>query len=205
MQKPIVILVVLLVAFGTQAQTKSRTKTTRPQETRRPTPASLSIEAAVIYESGDVKPVARTQFILLDEDLNTILKPFPSMGHDWEARPLKPLTPFRLGNDIENMLSVAEQVGSYAIPAERAAELKAEVEEIQKTIAAHTVASVTTDFSGKATFEGVAQRGKFIYGRFKAGRNELSWHMPVEVKPGANATLTLSNDNSLRPTAKDVF
>src|SRR5437660_3333 len=69
MQKLILILVVLLVALGTQGQTKSRTKTV-------PT-ATLPIEAAVIYQSGDVKPVARTQFVFLNEDLNTILKPFP--------------------------------------------------------------------------------------------------------------------------------
>lgn len=198
MQKGILILVILLVAFGAQAQRKSSTKTTRPPKATQPTLASLSIEAAVIYESGDVKPVARTKFLILDEDLNTILKPFPRLGNNWEKA--EPVTAFWLGIELEGMRAYAidyYRAGEpHSMTEARAAEVKAEVEEIQKTIAAHTVAFVTTDFNGKATFEGLALGKRFIYGRFKAGSNQLSWHMPIEVK-STNATLTLSNDNSL--------
>jgi hypothetical protein len=189
-QKLILILVILLVAVGAQAQTKSRTKTTRS------TSASLSIEAAVIYESGDVKPVARSKFVILDEDLNMLLKPFPRLGGNYEKT--DPVTAFCLKLEIESMQFYAEDAGSpHAMTKERAAEVIAEVEQIQKTIAAHTVASVITDFSGKAKFEGLAPGRRFIYGTFTAGSNQLSWHMVVEIKSGTNATLTLSNDNAL--------
>jgi hypothetical protein len=158
MPKPILLLVLLLFALGAQAQTKSRTKTIRPTLA-----TTLSIEAAVIYESGDVKPVARTQFILLDEDLNTILKPFPRFWKQTDS-----LLLFLSSLELEEL-----ELSLYGDTRPGTTEVRAEIEQVQKAIAALTVATVTTDFGGKATFEGLAPGRRFIYGRFKAGNNRL--------------------------------
>ncbi len=170
----------------------------------------LPIEVALIFNSGDVKPAARTNFILLDEDLNVILNPFPRMlSSNWGQGP--PITAYMFDSELSRMEMYAGGVeddirrgNPYHMSRERAAEVIAEVREIRKAVAAHIIASVTTDFNGKATFEGVPVGEAFLFGTFKAGNNEMSWHMPVALKPGTNPKLTLSNDNSIVPTQNDI-
>jgi hypothetical protein len=41
----------------------------RPTATPAPASSSLSIDAGLIYSNGDVKPVARTTFYILDQDM----------------------------------------------------------------------------------------------------------------------------------------
>lgn len=181
------IIVAVLVSLATltiQAQTKSRTKTIRPTPNSvkvAPT-GTLSIEAALIYRSGDVKPVARATFLLLDEDLNTILKPYPV------AIPRSLLSIWMLTTHLKELEAYAD---SEAV--------KAEAGQILRAIEAHVIASTTTDFGGKAKFEGLTPGKRFLFGEFKAGNNQATWYKPVEVKSGTNETLILSNDNATGP------
>lgn len=166
--------------------------------------AMLPIEVALIFNSGDVKPAARTDFVLLDEDLNVILKPFPSLGtvsNNWEKGP--PITAYSFDREIRHMegevraISELTRYGLRHISGERAAEVMAEVQEIRKSVAAHVIASVITDLTGKATFEGLPAGRSFLFGTYETGNNRMSWYMPVDLKPGMNPKLTLSNDNSI--------
>jgi hypothetical protein len=81
----LVVLLVVSIVFADGQTRQRRTPPAKPKPipsptatvtpTPTPTPeASLSIEAGVIFKSGDVKPVARTTFYLLDEDFKTILQ-----------------------------------------------------------------------------------------------------------------------------------
>jgi hypothetical protein len=136
-----------------------------------PTSGKLSIEAGLIFNSGDVKPVARTTFYLLDQDLGEILKP---LGE----------TPgtLRSGLDFLNTLSDSPKA-------------KAQYERLKTTVQQHIVATATTGFDGKAQFSDVRAGLWFLYGAFHVGENDVAWHLKVEIKPGAETAVVLDNYN----------
>jgi hypothetical protein len=70
---PFLGLVLVLVSTVTYSQTRSGTKTESGSKHVEPAPAQLSIEAGVVMKSGDVKRVARTEFLLLDADFGAML------------------------------------------------------------------------------------------------------------------------------------
>jgi len=133
--------------------------------------ATLSIEAGLIYESGDVKPVARTTFYLLDEDLRIILKPFGE-------------TPGTLGSMMDLLRALSE--GSS---------IDKEYSQIKSAIESHVIASVITDFNGKAKFESLAPGTRFLYGEFHAGRERVAWNVRVELTAGKDTAVNLDNSN----------
>jgi len=150
-----------------------------PKPAPKPLPATLSIEVGLIYTNGDVKPVARTKFYLLDEDLAVILKPFDE-------------TPGTVGSmlDLDHTIFTSESTDE-----EHRAKAKAQYDQIIAAIAAHTVATVTTDFSGKAKFESLTPGTRFIYGEFHVGRERVAWNTKVELKAGTDTAVTLDNNN----------
>jgi hypothetical protein len=151
----------------------------------KPEPASLSIEAGLVYTNGDVKPVARTTLYLLDEDLMTVLKPF-------EWIPGKPLTPGLLNSQLDLYFSV---FNSPSVDEVHRSKAKAKFHQIKEAISAHTVATVTTDFSGKAKFESLTPGTGFVYGEFQVGRERVAWNEKVELKAGTETRLVLDNNN----------
>src|SRR5688500_7274557 len=99
----------------------------------------LSIETGLVFKSGDVKPLARTEFHILDDSLANILrnaglKPPKSYGETGEA-----------DRDYVSAFAFASKYSSDPTYQEfypRAIE----------ALKPHIVQSVTTDFSGKARF-----------------------------------------------------
>jgi hypothetical protein len=67
--------------------------------------ATLSFEAGLVYQSGDVKPVARTTFYLLDDNLGKILK----------AAGLQPPRRFSSGSDRPIEEELADAFGSSVV------------------------------------------------------------------------------------------
>ena len=160
----------------TAAQT-GRRKTIKPQTAKSlpappaPTTGSVSIEAGLIFQSGDVKPVARTTFYLMDADLREVLKPFGG-------------TP----GSLRSQLDFLRAFSGYP-------KAKADYDKLKGTVEQHVVTTVTTGFDGKANFSDVRPGVWFIYGAYKVGKNEVAWHVKVEVKSGIAVTLILDNSN----------
>src|SRR5262245_60248789 len=86
------------------------------------TTGSLSIEAGLIFESGDVKPVARTTFYLMDADLREVLMPFGE-------------TPGSLRSKLDFLRAFSDSPNA-----------KAEYEKLKATVDQHVVTTVTTGF-----------------------------------------------------------
>jgi hypothetical protein len=144
--------------------------------------STLSIEAGLIYESGDVKPVARTTFYLLDEDLRIILKPFhedvPRVG--------------RLGSRMDELLSLSGDTGIEESYREKA---KTKYSQIKSALESHIIATATTDFGGKARFLDLEPGTRFVYGEFHVGRERVAWSVRVELEAGKDTPVTLDNNN----------
>jgi hypothetical protein len=171
---------VIILAFGcVMIADGQRRRTARPRPTPSatpspsPTPATgaLSIEAGLVFESGDVKPVARTQFYLLDEDLRVILKPFGE-------------TPGTLGSQLDFLSAFSDSENAKA----NYAKLKAAIEP-------HIVATATTGFDGKAKLADLSPGTRFVYGETQVGRTRVAWNLRVEIKPGTDTAVILDNSN----------
>jgi hypothetical protein len=182
--KFLISLIAFALTFSTVATGQRRTPTAKPKTMPSPsaTPiplSTLSIEVGLVYNNGDVKPVARTKFYLLDEDLAITLKPFNE-------------TPGTVGSELDLIRAIST---SESIDEEHRAKAKAKYDQIIAAIAAHTVATVTTDFSGKARFEKLTQGTRFLYGEFHIGKQRVAWNAKVDLKAGAGTALTLDNNN----------
>jgi hypothetical protein len=169
----ILALAFVMVATGQRRAKRPVTPKAQPSATPTPTPLStLSIEVGLVYKNGDVKPVARTRFYLLDEDLRVIFK--------------------TLGVDIGGSGPVF--LGSK-IAFERAINKNATNEKTNAAIAPHIIDSVVTDFSGRAKFEALTPGIRFVYGEYQVGRENIAWNTRIEVRAGADAELVLDNSN----------
>jgi hypothetical protein len=145
--------------------------------------ATLSFEAGLVFKSGDVKPVARTDFFLLDEDLGKILK---DAG-------LQPPRTFTTDRPLEEQL-----VDAFAssIVFSILDEYKAFYPAATAALQPHIVQNVTTDFTGKASFQPAVAGTYYLMGVMKTPRGYAVWNLKVDLKPGQNA-VTLDQNNAV--------
>jgi hypothetical protein len=141
----------------------------------------LSIETGLVFKSGDVKPLARTEFHILDESLANILrnaglKPPKSYGETGEA-----------DRDYVSAFAFASKYNSNPTYQEfypRAIE----------ALKPHIVQSVTTDFSGKAKFAPVAAGTYYIMGLGSTPRGFVIWNLKIDLKAGENPVVLDQNN-----------
>jgi hypothetical protein len=179
----LIALALMLTTVAT-GQKRKQTHRAKPSPTPSPSPtptplSTLSIEVGLIYDNGDVKPVARTTFFLLDEDLRIILKPFDE-------------TPGTLGSEMDSLLSTS---ASSMVEKSYQEKAKAKYSKIKSAVESHIIATVTTDFTGKGKLESLTPGTRFVYGEFRVGQERVAWNLKVELKAGANTALTLDNNN----------
>ena len=162
-----------MIAEGQRRRAPRSRATPSATPTPSPTPATgaLSIEAGLIYNSGDTKPVARTTFFLLDEDLRIILKPFGE-------------TPGTLGSQMDFLYTFREYPKS-----------KASYDQIKAAVESHIIATVTTDFNGRAKLTDLVPGTRFMYGEFRVSEDRIAWNVKVEIKSGAETSIILDNSN----------
>src|ERR1041384_2887815 len=156
------ILILLSATIITQAQKSKKTSTVK-KSTATSQKGTLSIEAGLVYKNGDVKPVARVEFYLLDTDLKTILseaKITPREGLD-------SITTFALALSYPNLHQDT-------------------IDQALVSIKSHTVSSITTDFQGKANIPSVKVGTYYLYGFTKAGNSKVLWNLSVSIKSGQN-------------------
>jgi hypothetical protein len=143
--------------------------------------ATLSLEAALIFQSGDIKPVARTTFYLIDAHPGEILK---AAGIQGLSNPSKAES----GEELVFDLSLA--LRTSIVP-----ESAAFVRTAMSTLKPHIVQSVMTDFTGKAQFEPVKPGVYYLFGVVEIGRSSAYWNLRLELQPRKYA-LTLDNNNA---------
>jgi hypothetical protein len=130
----------------------------------------LSIEVGIVFTGGNVQPVARQQFYLLDEDEEVILKDF------W--------------GDSVSINSITMDLNFPALQTNG-------VQKTPQAIKPHVIASITTDFSGKAKFLTVKPGKYYLFGFTKAGKSAIVWNLESIIKADTNEII-LDNNNAAR-------
>lgn len=147
-------------------------------------PSTLSVEAALVYRSGDVRPVARTKFYLLDSHPGDLLI----------QAGVKETDPRNSSLNLNNRDNMAWRLGlamtHTSLPSEQAF-----LEAGLLALAGHIVQVAETDFGGKAQFTSVAPGSYYLMGVVEQQRNMVFWNMGVELKPGQNS-ITLDQNNA---------
>ena len=143
----------------------------------------LSIEAGLVFQSGDVKPVARTTFYLLNADLAQILREAGIKPTDKLSESAEPTdNDFVLSFAFANRYAALDKYQAF-LPAALA------------TIKPHIVQSVTTDFTGKAVFEPVPEGVYYLVGVATPAKAIVAWNLKVNVKAG-QSSITLDQNNA---------
>ena len=170
---------------ATPKATPTATPTPLPSPTPTPTPeGTLQIEAGLVFKSGDVKPVARTVFYLLDAEPGEILK---DGGVKTSMKSFQNAPP-----DAKVLLfNLALAINGQILP-ENAEFVKAAMPVLQP----HIVQTVTTDFSGKAQFSAVKIGTYYLTGFAEVGRASVTWNLKITLGPGPT-TIVLDNNNAL--------
>jgi hypothetical protein len=185
-------LVVILISSISCTQKSSPSSTdsksepaTKPETAAKPvTKGKIELEAGLVFKSGDVKPVARTNFYLLKDNAEKIIVTQEHLNlYNQEIARFgsKPKTLDKWGM-YEAVLYMNGRIApSFAIAA-------------KKSLESSKVASTTTGFDGKATLEDVDIGDYFLFGDYQIDKQATYWNIPVSVKAGTNKVI-LSNDN----------
>jgi hypothetical protein len=144
---------------------------------------SLSLESALVFRSGDVKPMARVAFYLMDENLATVLR---KAGLKVSSR---------YGNRADTDQNLLFEFGSAekfpSLP--DMASFRNSALEAMKP---HIKANITTDFSGKATFTDIPPGDYYLVAVGITPRGFVVWNVPVSIKAGVASSITLDQNNA---------
>lgn len=147
------------------------------------TAGTIEIEAAIIMRNSEVRPVARSEFFLLDADLNTILN---SAGFKtgWLHRRDTP------ANTFWYLLAAAARGNLLGGQKELLA--------AREAIKSHVIGTVTTGFDGKAKLENVKPGKYFLIGSHyhPVTKQVPCWELPVEVAGGKAAKVFFDSNNA---------
>jgi hypothetical protein len=132
----------------------------------------INIKAGVITKGGDVKPVARSEFMIFKDDI----KPIIATVNDRDGKPLD-VFGFYMADEyrlLDNGLAYTTAL-----------------QKLKPII----VGTFTTDFEGNASIQVPrSDTSYYIYGSFKVGRSSCMWYL--KFVPNKNGGLVLDNSNS---------
>ncbi len=154
----------------------------------------LSVEAALIFNSGDVKPVARTEFLLLDKDFETILQESNFIA-DLPEEVKSPISHISSLKAFALVAFGAQKYGKYSdSQSSDINKLSLSLAKAMTVAKSHTVYSATTDFQGKAQFKDVKGGEYYLFGYTSAGESVAVWNLKTEVKSGQNSIILDQNN-----------
>jgi hypothetical protein len=175
----------------------SRPKATAPtqpqpapiKEPERPAPVKtgkIELEAGLIFNNGDVKPVGRATFYVLKENPEKIVltqehldmynQDLSSLGFGSEKQSLDKWSMYGAVLYMDGRLTP-----TYAVA-------------VKNALDKASVASSSTGFDGKATLEDIPVGDYYLFGYYKIGKETTYWNVPVSVKAGTNKVI-LDNNN----------
>jgi hypothetical protein len=152
----------------------------------------LSVEAALVFKSGDIKPVARTEFFLLDKNFETILQEagfISSISASDLPQKLKDSLNTMNGINPLGTFSAVIKLSNGIVPYQIA------LAKVAVATKSHTVYTTTTDFQGKAQFKEIKAGEYYLFGYNKVGESVAVWNLKTEVKSGQNS-ITLDQNNA---------
>lgn len=143
----------------------------------------LTIEAALVYRSGDVKPVARANFTLLDESAVKILRDAGLSTNPRERA---------MGGDTDSNLlfTFASGLTYPELP-----DYSGFIRTAMSAMPSHVKATGTSDFQGNVTFKDLAPGIYHAMCYYRTPRGFAFWNMQVDVKPGKN-TIVFDQNNA---------
>jgi hypothetical protein len=144
------------------------------------TESTLSFDTGIVFRSGDIKPVARTDFYLLDKSLIQIL------------------LDGRFKNSSGEVIQKKEQIYYYFARSYSGYNIfdfyTDMFNQATALIKPHLVQSVKTDFAGKATFKSIPTGKYYLMGYCGMSKNYMVWNVEIDITPGNNS-LTLDQNN----------
>lgn len=170
--------VVILKSDGTWRYATPAERASEPAVTKK---ATLSLETGIIYRNGEVVPVARTTFYLLDDDVLTIAK-----SGGVQPRP----DTLSIYKDVDRALlsDIAHALaGQYqSLYADFGANFL-------KVLEPHIIARFTTDFSGKATVADLEAKQYYLFGAGATRRSSALWSLRIDLAKETHITLDQNN------------
>lgn len=149
--------------------------------------STVNIEAAIIYKSGDVKPVARTDFYLLPNSAESIIGT-PELISLYKADAAKTRMPTQEKIEARDLIGALTKYQivypNYAAAAKEA---------LSKVTSSGY--KITTDFTGKGSFKNIPTGSYFLFGIAETQKSFAHWDMKVEVK-GGEVNLALDQNNA---------
>lgn len=146
---------------------------TKPRERRQPARGgSLTIEAALFYQSGDVQAVAFAKFYLLDENLIKILRSAGLYAVGIEAES---------GDTDENLLLSYGLAMKFPSNPDYITFHPAATQAVKR----HIKYEAKTDEGGSLVIANLRPGKYYIYGHLPQKRGFVLWSVPVQVRAGS--------------------
>jgi len=137
---------------------------------------SLAIQAGIVYRYGAPQPVARTEFVILDDDPEAIITRAGIQGKKTWAMPRMSI--------MQSFLFM--QQGGNWYDGERAL----------SSLKPHVVAGGTTDFNGNLLLTGLPAKRLYIFGMTQTRGGWAIWNVWIEIKAGQLQNAILDQNNA---------
>ena len=161
-------------------------------------PASLSIEAKIIYNMGGPQPVARTRFYLLDADPFTLRFDDPAYKKRLDAAKTED-EKMNLTLSSAVFLLLKEFAAKKELIDKNLSDADAKkhlntIENARPFWESHLIKETTTDFEGRAHFEDLKPGRYWLLGITETRRAFALWDVPVTLSRGTNNLLVDQNN-----------
>jgi hypothetical protein len=174
---------------GSGCGSKSQSLPSPPGSETGKAQSTLSMEAGLVYRSGDVKPVARNEFYLLDDDAEKILR---DAGIKKKGR----LTHWKEVSFV-NSYAAAKLCVSRVTRCPALKDSWDFARDADNALRPHIAKSVTTGFDGKAGFEPVPAGTYYVMGVYLREDSFVSWNVKVDLKSEAEQVILDQNNSSM--------
>jgi hypothetical protein len=171
------------ISFGQKA--RPRSNASKPKTTIK-AKGTIELEAGLLFNSGDTKPVVRATFYLLKENPEKIVV---------TQENLDIYNKDRAGSSIigrETLSGFGLLGAALAMDGQLAPNFAIAA---KKSLQTSSTASGTTGFDGKATMTSVPTGDYYLFGYYRFGGQTIYWNIPVSVKTGVNK-IVLDNNNA---------
>lgn len=146
---------------------------------------SLDLEAALIFRSGEVVPIARTTFYLLKRDIKDEL----TTG---EAREILIGEASKLIRGMNKQYE-SGKLRDYLIATTYSPIYPNFTAKASQIIKDSTVAAETTDFKGLAKFQNLESGNYYLLGLANIRKNSVVWYIPVNLTESTKIVLDPNN------------
>jgi hypothetical protein len=167
-----ILIAAITVTFALSAATVSNAQKKRKVPKAKKAAVSqkgnLSIEAGIIFDSGQVNPVARAEFYLLKASAEEVIQASSNGQTALENITLDLNFPIFKSGGVSRAMTAIEP---------------------------YIVSSIITSFQGKATFQPVKTGNYYLFGFTKAGKSAVVWNLQIPIKGGTNSII-LDNNNA---------